>query len=175
MQTSGKLPVPPWRQRRWLLYLGVGLASLLVSWLPLVSTLVVIAAMVLARWYVLAESLRWLSPARRVCTQFAVRVGIGVLAASTLVLQEALTLLPVIGWAAKPLAGVGVILLFVEVGGRYVEGRVRRDARDASLDTWEWAVPTFMLGVVMSVAVAGVLALTWIWERVSTLPDWLVL
>jgi len=170
---TGAPPLPPWRRRRWGLYAAVAVVSSVVSWLPLVGTLIVVAAMVAARWYVLGESLRWLSPARRVCTRFAVRLGIGFLAALALVVQEALTLLPFVGWLTKPVAGLAVIILFIEVGGRYVEGRVRRDAEGPALDTWEWLVPASMFGATMSVVVAGVLLLNWVWERAATLLEWL--
>ena len=161
-----------WAARRPWIYGLVGAGALLTGPLPLFATLVTVAGLLIGRHTVVNAALPWLSPRRRVCTRFTLRLWLMAAALAAFVAHEALTLVPIAGSFAKVGVALGTTALYVEGALGFVAGRLRRDARSTELDHWEWVVPLALLGAVATACGVGVLAGVWVWEQLDAAGGW---
>ena len=162
------LPMDRWRSARWWIYGGVAVGSILLGLFPLMASLLVLTALIVARYLLFREALQWLSPRRRALSRFSLRLWLVMVAVGTLIVQELLTLLPGVNLAAKPVVSVLMTAVFVEGGLRFVRGRLDRDQRTTDLDMWEWAIPLGLLVGLLLLCAAAVAALMWILSLVDT-------
>ena len=99
----------PWRRKRWWIYGLLALAALVTGAVPLVASLLTLAALVAVRYLVLRPTLAWLSPKRRALTKLLLRQALVLVGLTAVVVEEALTLVPLAGWALKVIVLVGAV------------------------------------------------------------------
>ncbi len=157
-----------WRRTRWWVYGGAGAGSLILGPFPLAASLLVLIALLVARYVLFREALEWLSPRRRVLARFSLRMWMAGVAVATLIAQELLTLIPLVNLVAKPLVSLLMIAIFVEGGLRFIRGRLERDQETTDLDTWEWAVPCGLLVGLLLLCVAAVAAIMWLLSLIDS-------
>lgn len=145
---------------RWAVYGLVGLATLIGGLIPLLPTVLVFLAMLMAQSLVIRRPMRWLGTARRATARFNLALALALLNAINLTVN--VVILPFVGVSAFVAALVGTLLtvLYVEVGLRFVRGRLAAEAREEPLKLWEWALPGTLVAtlVLCSVGSLGSLA-----------------
>jgi len=163
------------RGRRHLLgvAVGVGVAHLLLGWMPLVGALVLLAATAWIRVGILQPASRLLSPKRRILTRWTARLLIGVTLALTLIATEALTLLPGLGLPIKAVLSAGEVALSAWAATRYVHWQVEREAHGQAIETWEWLVLGLALALLLAAVVALALAFIALISAFDSLAGWL--
>lgn len=141
---------------RWVIY-GCGAGSaLLLGWMPFVPSLLRFAFLVAAHVMLVRRPMRWLSTKRRLATTFTLRLMLSAIATFGLLLDVLTIPLPGLNAVVATFVTVGGLLAYAEGGMRYVANRVRREAVSPELDTFEWLLPTLLIGALLA-ATAGVL------------------
>lgn len=130
------------RGRRHLLFIaiGVGLAHLLLGSLPLLGAGVLVIAAVWIRVGILQPASAVLDARRRVLTRWTARLVVAIALALTVVVTEALTLIPMLGPIAKSIISAGEVAIAAAVVTRYVHWQVDREAAGTPIAAWEWGV-----------------------------------
>ncbi|MSP90894.1 MAG: hypothetical protein EXR79_03675 [Myxococcales bacterium] len=159
------------RRRPWI-YGPVCVGALLTGPLPLLASLVTLVGLLVGRHTLVRAALPWLSPRRRVCTRFTLRLWLMVAALVALVAHEVLTLVPVVGPFLKVGVALGTTALYIEGALGFVAGRLRKDGRSTDLDAWEWLVPVGLLGTFVAAGGFGVLATLWAWDQLDAAGGW---
>ncbi|WP_146157758.1 hypothetical protein [Enhygromyxa salina] len=119
---------------------AVGLAHLLLGWVPLIGALVLLVAAAWIRVGILQPTTAMLSPRRRVLTRWTARLVMAAALAVTVILTEALTLIPVLGLPAKAVIGAGEVAIAAWAVTVYVHWQLRREAASRPIASWEWVV-----------------------------------
>jgi len=143
------------RQRLVGIAVAVGAAHLLLGWMPLVGALALILAAAWIRVGILAPTSAMLSPRRRVLTRWTARLVMGAALAATVVVTEALTLLPAVGLPIKAVISAGEVALVAWAVAAYVHWQLHREARRQPIEAWEWVV----LGAAFALLVTCVIGL----------------
>ena len=146
---------------------AVGLAQLLLGWLPLVGALALLGAAAWIRVGILQPTSALLSPRRRVLTRWTARLVMAAALAATVIAIEALTLVPVLGLPAKALIGAAEVALAAWAVTAYVHWQLRREARGQPVEGWEWAV----LIAAVAGLVAAVVTLALVFAALATALD----
>lgn len=147
-----------WARRRWWFYGVLGASTFATAMLPLVSSLLTVAALIYARLVIVRGALDWFGPARRFTTRFTLRLWMLVTGVGVLVVNELLTLLPWANMPLKMLVSLTGAALFVEGSLVVLRHRLGIAASgEPSLRWWEWALPAALIvtAVGLSVAVVG--------------------
>ncbi len=140
------------------LAVGVGLTQLLLGWLPLVGALALVLAAAWIRVGILQPTSAMLSPKRRVLTRWTARLLMAAAVAATVIVTEALTLLPVVGLPVKALLGAAEVALAAWAVAGYVHWQLRREAAGRPIEGWEWAILAFALATMIAAVLALALA-----------------
>lgn len=130
------------RGRRHLLGIAVavGAAHLLLGWMPLIGALVLLVAAAWIRVGILQPTSAMLSPRRRALTRWTARLVMAGALALTVIVTEALTLVPVLGLPAKAVISAGEVAIVAWAVTTYVHWQLRREAQHLPVAGWEWSV-----------------------------------
>lgn len=163
------------RGRRHLLFiaLAVGLAHLFLGWLPLVGALVLMLAAAWIRVGILQPTSALLSPRRRTLTRWTARLIMGAALALTVVLVEALTLLPMLGLPAKALVGAAEVALAAWAVTAYVHWQLRREAQGRAIGTWEVALLAAAFAALFTACLAVIAAFAALASAFDVALGWL--
>lgn len=146
----------------WWAVLAVAAATAIAGWFPILTTVLLGAALVWIRVTIVAPALRLLSPGRRLIARWTIRLtGCAYLAVS-LVLLELLTLVPVLGALAKILvSGLQVAFAgwFAQI---YLGGQIRREADGKPIGFGEWLLLVAVAVGMLTAAIGAAYALVWI-------------
>lgn len=153
--------------------IAVGAAHLLLGWLPLVGAVALIAAAAWIRIGVLEPASRLLSPKRRVLTRWTARLLMAAVVAVTVIVGEALTLIPVVNLPIKAALGAGEVALCAWAVGRYAHWQVEREARGQAIGLGEWLLLAGAVGLLLASVVALVAAIAWLASTWQTVLEWL--
>jgi hypothetical protein len=151
----------------WVVVAAVGAASLAAGWFPVLSSLLLVGALVWIRFTIIRPALRLFTPRRRLVSRWTLRLAGGCFLSLAVVGLELLTLLPGVGALLK----VGLSAAEVAVAGSFARGylswQTRRAARDLPIAAWEVGLLGVWLAALL-VAVAGsVAAALWILDRLG--------
>ena len=152
-----------WRWRATVLYVLLGVGSMLASTIPLLESAVFVGALFFAHFGILRPGLRWLSGGRRIFARISLKLLAALIAAANLVLDVLFA--PLVLFRAPILAVVSVVglMLYLELSMAILRRRIALDREGRPLGPAEWGVPASMLaGLVLvvgggSLAVVGVL------------------
>ena len=161
------------RQRLLGIVVAVGLAHLLLGWMPLVGAMVLVLAAAWIRVGILAPTSAMLSPRRRVLTRWTARLVMGAALAATVIVTEALTLLPVVGLPVKALISAGEVALAAWAVAAYVHWQLRREARQQAIEAWEWLVLGAAFVLLITCVIGLGLALIALASAFDSLLGWL--
>jgi hypothetical protein len=110
------------------------------SWLPLVGALVLLLAAAWIRVGILQPTSAMLSPRRRVLTRWTARLVMAVALALTVIVTEALSLIPVLGLPVKAVISAGEVAIAAWAVTTYAHWQLRREAEPHPIDAWEWVL-----------------------------------
>ena len=161
------------RRRLLGLALSVGLAQLLLGWLPLVGALALVLAAAGIRVLILQPTSALLSPRRRVLTRWTARLLMATAVAGTVIAIEVLTLLPVIGLPIKALLGAAEVALAAWTVTAYVHWQLRREAAGQAIEAWEWAILAAAVALLLASVVALALVFVALASAFDSLAGWL--
>lgn len=151
----------------------VGVAHLLLGWLPLVGAFALLAAAAWIRVGVLQPASELLEPKRRVLTRWTARLVMGVALAATVIATEALTLLPVVGLPIKAVLSAGEVALAAWAVAAYAHWQVRREAEGEAIAAWEWIILAFVGLLLIAAVVVVALAFAAMAAAFDYLLGWL--
>ena len=158
-----------WRRRRWWVYGLVTLSTGLTGFLPIVPTLVAIGFMIFLRYALLREPLDWFSRGRRITSRFVLKLWLVTVGCLALGVNELLNLLVFVNLFLKAGVCLATTALFVEVSLWYLRGRLRREAHHGpTLEGWEWGLPAGLIGGVLVMGTAALVAVVATWEVLSS-------
>jgi hypothetical protein len=161
------------RRRLWAVVIAVGLAHLLLGWMPLVGALALVLAAAWIRVGILQPSTAVLSPPRRILTRWSARLLMAAALAVTVTVTEALTLLPVIGLPAKAAIGAAEVALAAWAVTAYAHWQLRREAARQGIETWEWLILAFAFALLIAAVVGLALAFIALAAALDSLLGWL--
>jgi hypothetical protein len=161
------------RRQLWGIALAVGLAQLLLGWMPLAGALALVLAAAWIRVGILQPTSAMLSPKRRVLTRWTARLLMGAAVAATVIATEALTLLPVVGLPIKAGIGAAEVALVAWAVGAYVHWQLRREASNQAIASWEWSILALALASLIASVIALALALVWLAAALELVVIWL--
>jgi hypothetical protein len=163
------------RGRRRLLGLAVavGLAQLLLGWLPLVGALALVLAAAGIRVAILAPTSALLSPRRRVLTRWTARLLMAAAVAATVIAVELLTLLPVLGLPIKAVIGAAEVAIMASAVTGYVHWQLRREAAGQAIAAWEWVILALAFAALVTSVVTLALVFVAIAAAFDSILGWL--
>ncbi|MFO7566485.1 MAG: hypothetical protein R6X02_27835 [Enhygromyxa sp.] len=161
------------RRQLWGIALAVGLAQLLLGWMPLASALTLVLAAAWIRVGILQPTSAMLSPRRRVLTRWTARLVMAAAVAAAVIVSEALTLLPLVGLPLKAAIGVAEVALVAWAVTAYVHWQLRRESRQQAIAAGEWLILALALASLIASVVALALAFAWLASAFDTLLGWL--
>jgi hypothetical protein len=118
---------------------AVAVTHLVVGWFPVASTVVVGLSAAWVRWQIVRPTSRLLGPERRRVAMWTGRLGTAFFVTLTLVVNEALTLVPIAGPLAKVVASGVQVALVAWLNTLYLNWQVRREQDGTPVAAWEWA------------------------------------
>jgi hypothetical protein len=143
--------------------------TLLVGWFPLLSSLVLAGCLVWISAAIVRPSIRMLSPVRRLVTRWSLRLAAAVYLAFSLILIEALTLLPIAGVAIKAAGMFGQVAFAGYFAHTYLGWQLAREARRAPIATGEYLLLAFATVAVLGGCVAVVAFVGWLSAKAAWL------
>jgi hypothetical protein len=161
------------RRRLVAIILAVGLAHLLLGWIPLAGAVVLVLAAAWIRLGILQPISAMLSPRRRVLTRWTARLVMAAALAVTVIAVEALTLVPVLGLPIKALLGTGEVAIAAWAVTAYVHWQLEREAAGEAIASWEWLVLGLCFAALIASVVALALAFAWLASAFEGLLEWL--
>jgi hypothetical protein len=155
------------------LVLAVGLAHLLLGWVPFVGALALLLAAAWIRVGILGPATSMLSPRRRVLTRWTARLVMGAALAVTLVTTEALTLVPVIGLPVKAVLGAAEVALAAWAVATYAHWQLRREAAGEAIEAWEWLILGAAFALLITCVIGLALAFIALASALESVLGWL--
>jgi len=147
--------------RLWVAVGVVGLASLVASWFPLLTSVLLVAALVWLRVTLVRPALRLLTPRRRLVSRWTLRLAAGCFLALAILTFEALTLVPGFGALAKVVLSAGEVAVAGIFARRYLAWQTEREAQGVPVAGWEVAVLAVWL-LALLVMTAVTVTLVWL-------------
>lgn len=151
--------------------LAVGAAHLLLGWMPLIGALVLLAAAAWIRVGILQPTSAMLSPRRRVLTRWTARLVMATALALTVIVTEALSLVPVLGLPVKAVISAGEVAIAAWAVTAYVHWQLRREAEPRPISSWEWVVLALCFAGLITSVVLLALAFAALASAFDTLLD----
>jgi hypothetical protein len=148
-------------RRMWPPLVAVALATLLVGWLPLASTIVLITAMFWVRAALVVPGLRLLSFKRRVVTRWNLRLSSMAFLIWAAFVLEAFGLLPVLGTFGKVVLASCEVAFASWAATRYLTWQLGQDSQGARLQRWESVLAISL--VVAFIGTAAILTVSGAW------------
>ena len=157
----------------WLAVGVVAVASLAASWFPLLTSVLLIAALVWIRVTIVRPALQFLTPQRRMVSRLTLRLAAGCFVAAAILMHELLTFVPAFGALAKvalsaaQVAGAGVF------ARRYLAWQTEREARGIALAAWEVALVAGFLLLLLALTAGAAMLLWWLFQKLGLLQTFL--
>jgi peptidoglycan biosynthesis protein MviN/MurJ (putative lipid II flippase) len=137
---------------------------LLIGWFPVASTVVVALSAAWVRWQIVRPTSRLLGPSRRRVAVWTGRLGTAAFVALTLVINEALTLVPIAGPLAKVIVSGLQVAVVAWLNAVYLHWQVRREQANKPVAGWEWVVlfgtGALLIGSTVALTAAVIAAIT---------------
>jgi hypothetical protein len=152
----------------------VALAALVAGWFPLLTSVLLVAALVWLRVTLVRPALQLLTPQRRLVARWTLRLAAGCFLALAIVAFEALTLVPAFGALAKVVLSAGEVAVAGLFARRYLDWQTEREARGVPVAWWEVAVlAVWLLALLVMTAVTAVLV-WWVLQQLGFIKAALV-
>ncbi len=152
----------------------VALAALVAGWFPLLTSVLLVAALVWLRVTLVRPALQLLTPQRRLVARWTLRLAAGCFLALAILAFEALTLVPGFGALAKVVLSAGEVAVAGLFARRYLDWQTEREARGVPVAWWEVAVlAVWLLALLVMTAVTAVLV-WWVLQQLGFIKAALV-
>jgi len=156
----------PLSRKIWTRVAGVALlvavGYLFLGWVPMLGTILLIAAAAWIKLGLIYPVSDGFSPARRVVSRWTAKLGLAVVIVGSVLLIEAMTLLGPLGPPAKALLAAAQTVVSAGTVGLYLRWQLRREAAGKALLWMEWGMVlgiTAGLLLTTAVVVGGLAAL----------------
>lgn len=154
-------------ERLWVAVAGVGAASLVASWFPLLTSLLLLAALIWIRATLVQPALRLLTPQRRQVSRLTLRLAAACFLAASIILCELLTFVPGVGALAKVVLSTGQVAAAGIFARRYLSWQTEREARGIPMASWEVALLVGFLLTLLLFTAAAVALVGWVFQKVG--------
>ncbi len=155
--------------RLWVAVLVVGLASLVASWFPLLTSVLLVVALVWLQATLVRPALRLLTPRRRLVSRWTLRLAAGCFLALAILAFELLTLVPGFGALAKVVLSAGEVAVAGIFARRYLAWQTEREARGEPVAGWEVAVLAVWLLSLLVMTAVSVTLVWWVLQQLGFL------
>jgi hypothetical protein len=155
--------------RLWLAVAAVTAGALVASWFPLVNSLLIIGALVWLRFTVVKPGLSLLTPRRRIVTRWTLRLAAGCFLALSIIVLEALTVIPGVGALVKTVVSAGEVAAAGVLTRRYLTWQISREGRGEPVAFWELALLGVWTAVLLAVVVGMVAVVLWVLGQLGLL------
>ncbi len=160
--------------RLWVAVALVGVAALVAGVFPVLNSLLLAGALLWVRFTIVSPALRLLTPHRRLISRWTLRLASGCFLAASVVLLEALTLLPALGIIAKSfLSAVDVALAGVASRG-YLSWQLGREGRGVPVGSWEVSLLAAWGLLLLALVALCVAAMLWVLAKLDELEHFLM-
>ncbi len=139
----------------------VALGALAASWFPLLTSVLLVVALVWLRVTLVRPALQLLTPQRRLVSRWTLRLAAGCFLALAILAFEVLTLVPAFGALAKVGLSAGEVAVAGLFARRYLAWQTEREARGLPVAWWEVTVLAVWM-LVMLVMTAVTVVLVWV-------------
>jgi hypothetical protein len=155
--------------RLWLAVGAVTAGALVASWFPLLNSLVIIGALVWLRFTVVKPGLSLLTPRRRIVTRWTLRLAAGCFLALSIIVLEALTLIPAAGAVVKTVVSAAEVAVAGGVTRRYLTWQIGREGRGVPVALWELVLLGVWAAVLLAMVAGMVAVVLWILGQLGLL------
>lgn len=155
--------------RLWVAVAVVAVASLAASWFPLLTSLLLLAALLWIRATLVRPALQLLTPQRRQVSRLTLRLAAACFFAASLILFELLTFIPGFGALAKVALSTGQVAAAGLFARRYLTWQTEREARGLPIAGWEVALLAGVLLTLLVFTAASVALLWWVAQKLGVL------
>lgn len=145
----------------------VALAALVASWVPLLTSLLLVAALVWLRVTLVTPALQLLTPQRRLVSRWTLRLAAGCFVALSVLVLELLTLIPAFGALAKVAISAGQVALAGLFARRYLAWQTEREARGVSVAFWEMGLLVGWMLMLLTFTAASVLLVLYVLQSLG--------
>jgi hypothetical protein len=160
-------------ERLWVAVSVVAAASLFASWFPLLTSLLLLAALIWIRATLVQPALRLLTPQRRQVSRLTLRLATACFLAASIILNELLTFIPGVGALAKVVLSTGQVAAAGIFARRYLAWQTEREARGIPMAAWEVALLVGFLLTLLVFTGAAVALLWWVFQKLGFLQSFL--
>jgi hypothetical protein len=157
--------------RLWVAVTVVTLAALAASWLPLLTSLLLAAALLWLRATLVRPALQLLTPQRRLVSRWTLRLASGCYLAFSILLLEVLTLIPGFGALAKVVLSAAEVAAAGLFARRYLAWQTEREAQGLPVATWEIALLAAWLLLLLTMTTVTVLCVLWVLDTLGLLKQ----
>ncbi|MFY2564241.1 hypothetical protein ACN469_42010 [Corallococcus terminator] len=151
----------------------VALAALVASWVPLLTSLLLVAALVWLRVTLVTPALQLLTPQRRLVSRWTLRLAAGCFVALSVLVLELLTLVPAFGALAKVALSAGQVAVAGLFARRYLAWQTEREARGVSVAFWEMGLLVGWMLMLLTFTAASVLLVLYVLQSLGLVQGFL--
>jgi hypothetical protein len=159
--------------RLWVAVAVVALASFAASWFPLLTSLLLVAALVWIRVTMVRPALQLLGPQRRLVSRWTLRLAAGCFVAAAVLLFEVLTFIPAFGALAKVALSAGEVAAAGVFARRYLAWQTEREARAIPVAAWEMALLVGFMLMLLAITAVTVVLVGWVLQKLGLLQGFL--
>ncbi|MBZ4415830.1 hypothetical protein [Myxococcus sp. RHSTA-1-4] len=157
----------------WVAVLAVGAAALAASWFPLLTSVLLILALVWIRVKIVRPALQFLTPQRRMVSRLTLRLAAGCFVAAAILAHELLTFVPAFGALAKVALSAGQVAAAGIFARRYLSWQTEREGLGIPLAKWEVALLVGFLLMLLAFTTAAAMLLWWVFQKIGVLQTFL--
>lgn len=151
----------------------VALAALVASWVPLLTSLLLVAALVWLRVTLVTPALQLLTPQRRLVSRWTLRLAAGCFLALSILVFELLTLVPGFGALVKVALSAGEVAVAGVFARRYLAWQTEREARGIRVAWWEMGLLVGWMLMLLSFTAASVMLVLYVLQTLGFLQGFL--
>lgn len=140
--------------RLWVAVLAVGVAAVGASWFPVLTSLLLAAALVWLRMTLVRPALQLLTRPRRLVSRWTLRLAGSAYLAVAILLAELLTFVPGFGALAKVVLSASQVAVAGLVARRYLAWQTEREAQGLPVQAWEVALLATALLALLLIGIA---------------------
>ncbi|MCP3142611.1 hypothetical protein [Pyxidicoccus xibeiensis] len=159
--------------RLWVAVVVVAVAGLAASWFPLLTSVLLIAALVWIRVTMVRPALQLLGPQRRLVSRWTLRLAAGCFVSLAILLFELLTFIPGFGALAKVALSAGEVAAAGIFARRYLAWQTEREARGIAVAGWEVALLVGFMVMLLVFTAASVMLVWWVLQKLGLLQGFL--
>ncbi|NMO17210.1 hypothetical protein HPC49_13165 [Pyxidicoccus fallax] len=159
--------------RLWLAVAAVAVAGFAASWFPLLTSVLLIVALVWIRVTIVRPALQFLTPRRRMVSRLTLRLAAGCFVAAAILLHELLTFVPAFGALAKVVLSASQVAAAGIFARRYLAWQTEREARGLPMEPWEVTLLVVFLLLLLGLTTAAGMLLWWVFQQLGVLNTFL--